>query len=768
MFELLFKYPVNTWQHAEFVWSSGWSARALLLCLLLALVIVAFSLFRQKLSLGKRVILGLLQFTTLATLFAMLWQPALRMELMLAGENTVAYLLDTSKSMHSNDTGSSSRLQEASDFLGSDSLIDNDQFDASVYGFGDSLTPLSLPLENNNQNLTIDNAGARSAVADSLLSVLESVNDQALAAVVVLSDGADNASEISSQWWQSIKAAGVPVHTVGFGNAVVENDVELREVFLDSQVGENASVTARLRIVHQGYPEVRLRVESGDELLHAQNLLLDQSLSESVHTISFNSGDAGVKEFQFSVSAKLDAPSAEVNLTKEVNQTNNVQRRVVNVADQPKRVLYVEGEPRWEYKFIRRALHNYGGVELVSLLRTSPNKFYRQGVESAQELEDGFPKTREVLFAYDAIIIGSLEAAELSTEQQANLRDFVSERGGSLLMLAGQHGLGDGGWGRSAVAAALPAKLSGNSNARDYERIRVSVQPTIQGLRTPWLRLDEDDAANLDAWSNMPEVNDIQTIGVVKPGSTTLLSAQLDSQPVPLLVWHRYGQGQSFILGTSGTWRWQMALPSENQWHEVFWQQISSQLVAGSLPQLSIDDMQAVYRDTTDIPITVTARQADFQPLSDGELSVNVTTPSGQQIPTSLIADIDQPGRYKGSISATEDGPYAITMAAPMQGEAQAANEGSDVQKWLLKESDTAEQFDTGLHREFLQRISAATGGRYLDAADKDQLAQVLTMQNAGITKEEILPLWNMLALFLLLIVAKALEWLLRLRWKRL
>lgn len=768
MFELFFKYPVNTWQHAEFVWASGWSGRALALCLCLALAVIAVSLYRQKLTTGKRVILGLLQFTTLATLLAMLWQPALRMELMLAGENTVAYLLDTSKSMHSTDNDSLSRVQDAAEFLGTDALIDNDQFDASVYSFGEALSPLGLPLENNNQNLTLANADARSAVADSLLSVLESVNDQALAAVVVLSDGADNASDISSQWWQSIKAAGVPVHTVGFGNAIVENDVELREVFLDSQVAENASVTARLRIVHQGYTDVRLRVESGDELLHAQNLVLDQNLSESVHTISFNSGDAGVKEFQFSVSAISDTPSGEGNLTREANLTNNVQRRVMNVADQPKRVLYVEGEPRWEYKFIRRALHNYAGVELVSLLRTSPNKFYRQGVESAQELADGFPKTREVLFAYDAIIIGSLEAAELSTEQQANLRDFVSERGGSLLMLAGKHGLGDGGWGRSAVAAALPAKLSGNNNARDYERVRVSVQPTIQGLRTPWLRLDEDDAANLDAWSNMPEVNDIQSIGLVKPGSTTLLSAQLDSQPVPLLVWHRYGQGQSFILGTSGTWRWQMGLPSENQWHEVFWQQISSQLVAGSLPQLSIDDMQAVYRDTTDIPITVTARQADFQPLSDGELSVSVTTPSGQEIPTSLIADIDQPGRYTGSISTVEDGPYSITMTAPMQGEAQAANEGSAVQKWLLKESDTAEQFDTGLHREFLQRISAATGGRYLDAADKDQLAQVLTMQNAGITKEEILPLWNMLALFLLLIVAKALEWLLRLRWKRL
>jgi len=328
MFELLFKYPGNTWRHADFVWSSGWPVRALLLCLFLTLLVVAISLFRQKLSLGKRLVLGLLQFIAIATFLAMLWQPALRMEVMQAGENTVAYLLDTSQSMQSTDNGALSRLQSASEFLEADALINNDQFDASVYSMSDSLAPLELPLEND--NLSVANAGARSAVADSLLSVLESVNDQALAAVVVLSDGADNASDVNSQWWQEIKAAGVPVHTVGFGNTVIENDIELSDVFMDSQVAENASTTARLRIVHNGFDQVRLRVEAGNELVHAQNLQLDQNLSESVHSISFNSGEAGVTELQFSITADQQSASPEVNVT------NNVQTRVMNVADRPK------------------------------------------------------------------------------------------------------------------------------------------------------------------------------------------------------------------------------------------------------------------------------------------------------------------------------------------------------------------------------------------------------------------------------------------------
>jgi len=756
MFEFFLKYPSSTWRHADFVWTSGWPVAGLLLCLLIAIIIIGVTLFRQQLSAPKRFTLGMLQFVALALGLAMLWKPALRIELMQAGENSVAYLLDTSKSMLSDDGGNVSRIEDAASLLKDERLIKNDLFDASVYSVADNLTVLNLPLTD--LAVSVENTGDRSAIATSLSDVLESVNDQALAAVVVLSDGADNASELSSEWWQVIKAAGVPVHTVGFGKTVVANDVELSDVFMDGQAGENTSVSARLRIVHNGHTTVRVRVEAGDELLHAQNLELDPAQSESTHSIEFSSGDAGVRDLQFSLSTSGD----------EANTINNAQQRILNVADNPKRVLYVEGEPRWEYKFIRRALHSFNDVEVVSLLRTSPNKFYRQGVQSAEELVDGFPKTREALFKYSAIIIGSLEAAELSTEQQANLRDFVSERGGSLLMIAGRQGLGDGGWGRSAVAAALPVKLTSKTNARDYERTRVSAQPTTQGLRTPWLRLATSDDENALVWSQLPELNDVQPVGDVKPGSTVLLATQTGARSSPLLVWHRYGQGQSYVLGTSGTWRWQMSLPAENQWHELFWQQLLSHLTAGSLPQLSVDNAQGVYRDTDNIPIAVTARAADFQPLESGELVVNVTTPSGLQKPVRLTADIDQPGRFVGSVEATEDGPYAVAVSSPNSGEAHLPATDLGIQRWWVKESGTAEQFDTGLHREFLQRVSAATGGRYLDAANKDELAEVLSSQNAGITREELLPLWNMPLLFVLMFVAKMVEWLLRLRWKRL
>ena len=135
----------------------------------------------------------------------------------------------------------------------------------------------------------------------------------------------------------------------------------------------------------------------------------------------------------------------------------------MQVEEQQFRVLYFEGEPRWEYKFMRRALDPDGDIRLATLLRVSPNKFYRQGLDAAEQLEKGFPTERSELFAYDALVIGSIEAATLSEAQLENIRAFVSERGGSLLMLAGPNGLGNGGWGQSAIADLLPTRLPASS-----------------------------------------------------------------------------------------------------------------------------------------------------------------------------------------------------------------------------------------------------------------------------------------------------------------
>ncbi len=757
MFELLFKYPQSVWQNAELVFESRWPISYLIAIAVLGALVLLFFLVRNPLKPLQKMSLALLQLSLLSIALFMLWRPALLSEQMVPGENTVSYLLDTSKSMATADVSGRTRIDAAKALLQTDSLTNSDWFEAHTFSVASELAPIE-----STQNLQAD--AAQSALLDGVSEVLDTVSDTTLAAVVLLSDGANNVGTIDSDWWQRVKSAGVPIHTVGLGETLRINDIELQDVSIDDLANDNSPVSARLLITHNGIERARVRVHQGTQLLHAQNIVLDGARNESIHSIDISSGDAGVRELRFTVEA-LDANDQPI---QETDTSNNVQTRIQRVENQPKRILYVEGEPRWEYKFIRRALSEHSEVNVVSLLRTSSNKFFRQGVANARELADGFPTQRDELFAYDAIIIGSLNAAELSTEQQVNLRDFVSLRGGSLLMLAGRDGLSDGGWGRSVVASTLPGTLSPRLNGASYRRERATVSLTLQGERTPWLKLEAGDAQSNAAWQQLPEIADWQRIGDIKPGASTLLELEAIEGKEPLLLWHRYGQGNSAILASSGTWRWQMRLPSENQWHQKFWQQLLSQMVNTSLPRISIELDKQVYRDQSSVEVAVIAREANFDPVLAGELQAVLVAPSGKESDITLSADVNTAGRFIGSVSTVEPGPYSIRVEAEPRGEAMVNNGSAMASRWWIKEQGTAETFGNVQQAPFLKRLAEVTGGQYLSLANADQLVDVLSLQNAGVTREQYLPVWNIPFLFLLLVLGKCLEWFLRLRWKRL
>ena len=507
-------------------------------------------------------------------------------------------------------------------------------------------------------------------------------------------------------------------------------------------------MTARVAIRHDREGEARIRVYDGDELLATEAVQLPANTTATTAKVNLDLRDAGYHRLQFSV----DGVDTEPELR------NNVRSTLVKVEEQQFRVLYFEGEPRWEYKFMRRALDPDGDIRVVSLLRVSPNKFYRQGLESAEQLEAGFPATRDELFAYDALIIGSVEAASLSEEQQQIIGDFVSERGGSLLMLAGPNGLGNGGWGQSAIADLLPSRLP-PSSVDSFVRTKASVQLTPQGADTGMLRLAATAEENRTVWANLPEVADYQATGNMKPAAMTLLNVVTETGRQPLLVTQPFGRGHVYVLATGGTWRWQMSSPLEDQSHEIFWRQFMRALVASAPPGVSLSANDS--HSATEVQLRAEFRDDAFRAVDGIHVSAVVSHEDGDTFTMDLLPSQDDAAVHVADAPLSETGTWYVEAIAERDGEAIHVARTS-----VYSESEQAEYFNIRRNPALLRRLSDATGGQYFEPGDLGALPDLLRYSNAGITEQILRPVWDAPALFLLLFVVKFGEWLLRRRWR--
>src|SRR4029077_13495893 len=148
----------------------------------------------------------------------------------------------------------------------------------------------------------------------------------------------------------------------------------------------------------------------------------------------------GTRLFSFSQQAPDD----------RIPENNNLNALVEIKNDHPQ-ILYIEGEPRWEFKFLHRAMQDDPNIRLITLLRSSQNKFYRQGIDKEEMLSEGFPKKREELFAYKGVIFGSIESTFFSQDQLKNVVDFVSNRGGGFLMMGGRNAFAAGRYENSPL-----------------------------------------------------------------------------------------------------------------------------------------------------------------------------------------------------------------------------------------------------------------------------------------------------------------------------
>jgi uncharacterized membrane protein len=747
LFDFFFKYSRATFERGELVFASGWPVWLLLALIVLAGVAVGIGLWRRQPALGlvRVVTLGVLQTALLAALLVLVWRPSLVTQTLRPQENSVAVLLDTSGSMLYGE-GDKSRLQIAIDSLEANALPKlKSSFTVNLFSFARDL--IELPSLDK-----VPAPGPVTHIGDALLGLLRGAQSGAIAAVVLVTDGADNSNELDSAKIAEIASFGVPVHTVGVGAETIPNDLELEDVQLPAVGMPGSTVSAQVSIRHSGSALAQLKVYDGDAILASQSIQLPNTAGVTTRLVDIDVGKAGVRDLKFA----LDALPGETDIV------NNSRMRPMEVPEQRRQILYIEGEPRWEYKFIRRAIDDNPAVRVASLLKTTPNKFYRQGVETPDELVNGFPTDELSLFHYDALMIGSFEAAAITDAQQELIREFVGRRGGTLLMMGGRRGLTDGGWASTSVAEVLPVRLpmlDGPSFVREPAKAKL----TVAGRTSAVTRLDADDKKNAELWASMPELADFQHVAELKPGAESLLDADFGGKTEPLLVHQRYGLGNVYVLATGGTWRWQMQLPHEDQRHETFWRQLL-QAAATTAPQaVTLTSDRVFYGDESTVKLRAEVRNAKFEAADDAKVSVDVSDGQGPATTLVMTPVAGQHGVYEANYETAHTGVFRFEAKAQIGKETLG-----DARVAVRREDGVVEHYHVQQNRPLLERLAAATGGSYFPVSDMRRLPEAVSFSDAGSVERQVLDLWNMPIVFLLLLALKAGEWVLRLFWGRL
>ncbi|HTU43960.1 MAG TPA: glutamine amidotransferase [Bryobacteraceae bacterium] len=748
MFEFLFKYPAAVFSRGTLVLLGSWPRWILFAGIAAAAALLAIAIWRKRTRLappmhGARIAaLWGLQTALVAVLMLLLWEPAISITALKPQQNIVAVVMDDSRSMALTDTGAT-RQQQALKVLDAGLLKSlQSRFQVRFYR-------LTAGVERIQDVHSLCAMGSATQIGKGLRQLADEAATLPIGAVVLLSDGADNAGGVDFETLSEIRRRRLPVNTIGFGREQLTDDIELDGFDVPAKALADSRLQAQVTIRQNGFggKHARLVLTGGGAVLASRDVVLNEG-PEQVETVEFNAGKAGVK----SVEARLDP------LPGEKNADNNRLTRVVSLDNTPRRILYVEGEPRWEYKFLRRAVEDDPALHVVSMLRTTQNKIYRQGIANAEELAEGFPNKPEELFEFQGLILGSVEAGFFTATQQQMIKDFVDRRGGGLLFLGGRWALADGGYNAPPLAELLPVTLP--QRKVTFERTMVAAELTDAGKQSLICRIEDDPEKSIQHWEVLPYLANYQDPGTAKPGAVVLARVNAGGNHLPLLITENYGRGRTAVFATGGSWRWRMQQPVGDISQETFWRQLLRWTAGSSPSRVVASTPNSQLEDDGRIQLRAEVRDKTYLPASDAEVQANVIGPDGSSEFVALRPEPLTQGVYSAEWNAAKPGSYLAEVSATRG----TQSLGKDVLTFR-REDGVAENFHREQNKELLSKLAEDTGGRYYTATNAAQLAQEISYSEAGITGRETKELWNMPAILILLLAIRAAEWLLRRRW---
>ncbi len=752
VFQLLFKYRPAVFAEGELAFGV---AGPLAIGLTAAAVALGAALLTYRRvgahsSRRDRWVLAALRASVLLVVLACLFRPMLLLSAPVPQRNFVGVLIDDSRSMQIAD-GRVTRgdVVRAALGTGDSSLVAalRERFQVRLFRFGSSLQRMDDPA-------ALGFNASETRVGDAIAGARQELDAVPLSGLVVLSDGADNASSAVADELQSLRARSVPVFTVGIGAERFERDAEIERVELPRQVLEGTSFVANVVIRQRGFDGMRvpLVVEEDGKVITQEEIELPPDGAAAPVRVTVTVRNAGARTLRFHIPLQ---PNEQVT-------RNNERRALVDVRHRREKILYVEGEPRHEVRFIRDAVEADSNLQVVLLQRTAENKYLRLNVDGPTELAGGFPTTRAELFRYRAIVLGSIEASAFTPDQLRMLSDFVSVRGGGMLFLGGRRAFGEGGYAGTPLADILPMFVDGDAvsdSLTPFNELHVRVTPA--GLSHPVTQHAAPTRRRARADSSpivRVPVTSVNRVTRLKPGAITLLEGSAGRYRQPVLIYQRYGRGLSVALPVQDSWLWYMHadVAVGDAAYRTLWRQLLRWITSDTPDQIKVSTSVDRIRPGGDVAIRAEVSDSSFVRRNDARLVARVFSPSGKVAEVPMEWVVDRDGEYHANYTSDEPGVHTVRVTATGGRPGAQALEDST---FVAVADLGAEFYGAEMHRPLLQRIADETGGRFYTPATMSRLPEDIALNKRGVTVINQMDLWDMPAILVLLIGLLGAEW---------
>jgi hypothetical protein len=587
-----------------------------------------------------------------------------------------------------------------------------------------------LPLSGNGSSLEeLEANGFATDVAGAIQSSATQLSGREIAGFVVLSDGRVTKSRTSPE------PPGAPVYAVNVSARQPGRDLSINRVHIPSRLHAGDSMPLRIDLLCRGVAGAVVDVSvSGEGIDQSQRLTLTE---ETLIPVEFTIKLDHVPVQDLTIAASV--------VPGEITQENNQVSRRIKVISEKLNVATYSGSPSWDFQYLRNALSRIPWVNLEEAIL--PSEAVKPALTSAQILNQ------------DVIVLHDLAAASLSGEQWSAVHRLVTERGGSLILVAGDGHL-PAEYGQNEILASF---LPYRGGLKPVWRVWPGQAPAFQIVPAPGteaidaLRLSDDPVEGRQRWHVLPPWFRYLAIAELKPNTTPLLIERDSGAPV--LTEARLGLGHVYFFGGNETWRWRYKVGETLQ--DRFWLQLlryaAGEPYAVTSGGLSLDMNPVSIEPGANVRVRARVRDATGKPSVLPEASVQVARGNDTVLRPSMVRLGDEgSGQYETVISNLAAGDYQIMLTSPEHSESSVA------MPLRVAASDELEMSDVAGDESYLQRLAQSTNGEYLSVERIGELPELISSRKTHKTIVAEYPLWDSPYLFVFFVACVGAEWALR------